>query len=60
MKQQYDENSRFCFYEVDKIASGSSCKTLKLWEVYDSIFMNVSMLAKISSCKYRNGYVANL
>ena len=44
MNQQYDENSQFYF---DKIPSGSSYKTLKLWEIHNCIFMNVSKLYKI-------------
>ena len=36
--QQYDKISRSYFHKVDKIVSGSSYKTLKLWEIHDFIF----------------------
>ena len=39
MNQQYRKNSQFYFHEVDNIASESSYKTLKLWEIQD-FFMN--------------------
>ena len=35
------------FHKVDKIASGSSYKTLKLWEVCDPIFTNVSGILEV-------------
>ena len=34
-------------YQVDKIASGISYKTLKLWEIYDHIFRKVSKIHRI-------------
>ena len=34
-------NSQFYIHQVDKIASGSFYKTLKLWKLYDFIFKNV-------------------
>ena len=58
MNQQYEENSRFCFYEVDKIASGSSYKTLKLWEIHDFVFTNVSKFAKFHPANIRMDIIA--
>ena len=39
------------FHKVDKIASGSSYKTLKLWEIHNFIFMNTSKFVR--SALYR-------
>ena len=44
MDQQYGKNSQFYFHKVDKIASGSSYKTLKLWEIHNFIFTDVSII----------------
>ena len=35
------------FHKVDKIASGSSYKTLKLWEFHDNIFTTVFKIGEI-------------
>ena len=34
----------FIFHKVNKMASESSYKTLKLWEIHDYIFTNVSII----------------
>ena len=46
-------NSQFYFHKVDKIASGSSYKTLKLWEIHNFIFTSVYNFVKILSNEYR-------
>ena len=38
-----EDCTQFYFHKVDKIAAGSSYKTLKLWEIHNFIFTNVSL-----------------
>ena len=39
MNLQYGKSSWLYFHKVDKIAFGSSYKTLKLWEIHNFIFI---------------------
>ena len=48
MSQQYGENSQVYFHKVDKIAYGSSYMILKLWEIHNFIFMNVSKIPPVN------------
>ena len=47
MGQNFHETefSQLCFHKVDKIFSGSFYKALKLWEIHDYIFTNVSIIS---------------
>ena len=55
MNKQYGKSSRLYFHKVDKIASGSSYKTLKLWQIHNSIFTNVSIIREIHVMKMLSG-----
>ena len=40
--------SQVYFHKVDKIAYGSSYMILKLWEIHNFIFMNVSKIPPVN------------